>query len=100
MLNNRQVLISFILQEKIMLGFVYEVSDPRPAVPRTPNQARIHSAVEIGALPISVEAVADLTNFLRVGGQQRVITRLREVLGGPVQRFDQRQLTVNDQRFL
>jgi hypothetical protein len=78
--DNRQVLVSLVLQEQIVLGFVNESSELRPAIPGAPDQACIHFSIEIRAVPVGVEAIADFLDLSRIGRHHRLIARLGKVL--------------------
>src|SRR6266404_6990231 len=99
-LQNHGILIPLVLNEQRMPRFVDELRDAVPAVDGAPQQVRAAARLEWLPVPIRLEARHDLSDFVPVIRDHRVVPGPGKVLRLPIERFDERRVAVDDHRLL
>ncbi len=70
-----------------------------PAITAAPDQVGTLRRPELPAVPVGLEAVHHLVNFVLVRGDHRIIAGFGEVLGLPIERVDEGRRAVYHHRF-
>jgi hypothetical protein len=99
-LDDHHVLEALVLDEQPVPRLVDEPADPIPPGTRAPDDMTLVARLEGLPVPVGLEALDDLGDVMAAGGDHRVVTRLRQVGCGPVERLDKGRLIVDDHRFL
>jgi hypothetical protein len=79
---------------------VDELRDPVTPVQVAPDEMGLLTRIEALAMPIRLETLRDLVHLVSVRRHHRVVARLREVPGLPIERLHERRLVVNQHRLL
>src|SRR6267143_1060042 len=99
-LDNYTVLIPLILCEQCMFGLVDEAGDSISPVRVAPNQGRLLVDLKWLAFPVCFEAFNNFRDLLLLARYHRIVTRHRQVLRVPVERFDVGHFIVYHPRLL
>src|SRR6267142_2761852 len=83
-----------------MSRLVYEPTDPVPPRSRTPDEMGLVVRIEALTMPVGLEALDDLGHVMMARRDHRVVTRLRQVSRGPVERLDKCRLIIDHHRLL
>ncbi len=94
--DHDHILVTLVLDEQRMSRLLDETAESVSA-PGAPDQVAL-LAVEFLPVPVGFEARDDLADFARVVGDDRVIASFGQILGGPVERLDERALFIHDHR--
>src|ERR1700722_2980118 len=100
MLDDRWVLKAVIRDDKCVLGAVDEMSETLPPVPGTPDETGWLTGLKAPPVPIGLETRDDLRHFVPIGGTDRVVARVGEILGLPIARLLKCRLVIDDERLL
>ncbi len=98
--DDHRVLIALVLHPQGMLCLVDEFTHPLPSVADAPDQVALVAGIETLALPIGVEAFHHLVHFVAMRSHHRIIARLGQVLGLPVQGLDEGSFVIHHHRLL
>src|SRR5208283_2144100 len=91
-LDDYRVLVALVLHPKRVFGFVDKLTNTLTTVADAPDQMRVLAGIEGSPVPVGLKALDDLSDLVPVLGDDRIVPRLREVLGCPIERHDKGRL--------